>query len=289
MGYSGGPDSKALLYSLLEWGFKHLQIAHVDHGWRSESADEAELLRLEAAELGLPFHSTRLQMKGKKEDEARSSRLAFFKKIAAEIGAQALLLAHQADDWAETALKRVLEGAHLAFLGGMEGVGEVEGLPIWRPLLTVKRSEIVRFIEKRKLIPLDDPTNRDPKYLRARMREKILPALNEAFGKEIGNNLLCLAERGAELKRYLDRRVEAIAVQRGEWGISAALREVERIEQRHLIQKISPVTIPRSVLEFLLDGLAKKGAKRRLLVKGQEIFIEGGSILFPIKDSGTVI
>ena len=64
-----------------------------------------------------------------------------------------LLLAHQADDWAETALKRVLEGAHLAFLGGMEPVGEGRAC-IWRPLLKVRRSEILRFIEGRQLNPI---------------------------------------------------------------------------------------------------------------------------------------
>ena len=76
LGYSGGPDSKALLYALLENGVRP-HLAHVDHGWREESREEAERLRKEADSLGCPFYSTRLNL-AKKEDVARNARFAFF-------------------------------------------------------------------------------------------------------------------------------------------------------------------------------------------------------------------
>src|SRR3990167_7791319 len=76
LGYSGGPDSKALLYSLLECGIKQLHLAHVDHGWRPESAQEAADLRLEADKLHCPFHTIRLTKtkQGNSEDQARRAR-----------------------------------------------------------------------------------------------------------------------------------------------------------------------------------------------------------------------
>src|SRR5579862_4351474 len=105
LGYSGGPDSKALLYALLEAGCRSsLHLAHVDHGWRSESGEEAAELEKEARGLGLPFHMTRLNLAANKEAASREARLKFFQALFAKIPFQALLLAHQAGDAAETAL-----------------------------------------------------------------------------------------------------------------------------------------------------------------------------------------
>lgn len=128
LGYSGGPDSKALLYALLECDARP-HLAHVDHGWREESRAEAEECRAEAIKLGLPFHTIRLDIP-KKEDAARIARFSFFQSLYRTGPFQALLLAHQADDLAETVLKRTLEGAHLAFLGGMEAASRQFGMAV---------------------------------------------------------------------------------------------------------------------------------------------------------------
>ena len=167
LGYSGGPDSKALLYALLDCKAP-IHIAHVDHGWRESSRKEALELKAEAESLNLPFHTIRLESCETRnlEAHARDQRLAFFQSLFEKIPFQALLLAHQRDDLAETALKRIFEGAHLPFLGGMSSISQYEGMPIWRPLLATPRDEILRFLNERKLRAIDDPTNRDPKFLR---------------------------------------------------------------------------------------------------------------------------
>ncbi len=130
LGYSGGPDSKALLYALLEAGVRSLHLAHVDHGWRAESGEEAALIQQEARKLGLICHVHRLTEKkeGNLEEQARLARLRFFRKLFEEIPFQALLLAHHAGDLAETVLKRLFEGAHLCSLGGMSEEGQLEGM-----------------------------------------------------------------------------------------------------------------------------------------------------------------
>src|SRR3990167_8782788 len=76
LGYSGGPDSKALLYALLECNVTP-HLVHVDHGWREESRKETLELQEEARKLGCPFFSTRLE-NARKEDEAREGRYAFY-------------------------------------------------------------------------------------------------------------------------------------------------------------------------------------------------------------------
>lgn len=280
LGYSGGPDSKALLYALLECDVvPHL--AHVDHGWREESREEARLLAEEAKRLGCPFFSLRLDLKEKKEDEARQARFAYFSSLMTQY--EALLLAHQADDLAETVLKRILEGAHLAHLSGMQPVSSQYGMTIWRPFLNVRRSEILQFLEERLLQPIIDPSNSDPVYLRSRMRSEIFPFLNECFGKETTENLVLLSQRAYELKGYLDRQVDRVSVQKGPWGVFAYLNGLETIEQRHLLQKIAreeSLVLTREALETLLKWVNGGQKSKYLVVKTKKILVDEGRVWF---------
>lgn len=277
LGYSGGPDSKALLYALLEVGCRALHLAHVDHGWRLESEREAALLREESAHLGLPFHSIRLHnVHG--EAAAREARFAFFRSLP---GFQALLLAHQADDLAETVLKRVLEGAHLSLLGGIEPISTQQGLTIWRPLLSVRRKELLAFLQERRLVPIDDPTNRDPAYLRARMRTEILPMLAERFGKEIADNLSLLSQRSSELKAYLDKQISELKGNHGPWGIYYDLSHLERIEARHFLK--TKTSLSRELLESILDAIFAQKPNCRF---SPELIVDRGYIFFLAPQSG---
>ena len=305
LGYSGGPDSKALLYALLKAGCETLQIAHVDHGWREESREEADALQKEALSLGVPFHSTRLSQRegGNKEAIARDARFSYFASLFEKIPFQALLLGHQADDLAETALKRLLEGAHLPFLGGMEPVSQRGAMTLWRPLLQTRKREILSFLEEKNLTPLFDPTNRDPIYLRSRLREETLPLLSRSFGKEIIENLLLLSERARELKGYLDRRVAAHPVHRGEWGAALDSRGLERIELRHLLQKIAgeegavlepildgaKLVLPRTVLEPILDWVEEGISYRKIYFRSKWLIARRGWVFILHSDSGKAL
>jgi tRNA(Ile)-lysidine synthase len=283
LGYSGGPDSKALLYSLLEAGCTRLHLAHVDHGWRSVSGQEALELEEEAKSLGLPFHSIRLNLpkEANREAASRESRFAFFRTLFEKIPFQALLLAHQAGDAAETALKRVLEGAHLPFLGGsMEPATRIGGIDLWRPLLSVKKEEILAFLSLKNLTPLIDPTNYDPAYLRARMRTEILPSLARAFGKEISDNLLLLSSRAAELKAYLEKKTAKYPQEKGPWGFFASFANLERVEARYLLQKwgeSEKVKLSRTLLEKALDALSSNLPNRRIAPR---LFVDRGHVFF---------
>lgn len=209
IGCSGGPDSKALLHLLFgcrKFFPLDLHIAHVDHGWRDESGMEAEKLREEVEGLGLPFYLKTLSINdfrpGNLEEQGREHRLKFFVEVYAKVGAQALLLGHQADDQAETVLKRLFEGASLYSLRGLSLETTLAGMTVWRPLLHIPKKEILAWLAAKGLRYFDDATNRDSRFLRGKMRETILPSLAAAFGKEISGNLCRLGEESREVREY---------------------------------------------------------------------------------------
>ncbi len=207
LGFSGGPDSLALLHLLLECDLD-LHVAHIDHGWRSESREEAQRLKQEVEFLKLPFHMKRLENIPMKENEARQARHAFFKEIYQKMDAQALILGHHGDDQSETVLKRILEGSSLSALKGILPVSTLEGMQIWRPLLDANKTLLRAWLKERGLRPIEDSTNLDPSYLRGKMRISILPQLEDHFGKEVSGNLRRLGESARELSDYLSKKLE---------------------------------------------------------------------------------
>lgn len=281
LGYSGGPDSKALLYALLSAGCHSLHIAHVDHGWRKESGEEASFLEREISQLGLPFYQKRLTPSkcGNLEALAREERFSFFRSLFDQTPFQALLLGHQKDDLAETVLKRLLEGAHPVFLEGMKSTGEVASMPIWRPLLEVRKREVLTFLKKKGLTFFTDPTNSDSSFLRARLRQTSLPFLTQSFGKEVVPNLALLSERAREWQEYLEEKTQSSIVKEHEWGFALDCYPLHRIERRYLLQKKTKekgVILPRTVLEPVLDWLEEKKGGRKIFFQSLWVMVARG-------------
>ncbi len=123
LGLSGGPDSLALYYGLLSCQRKYnisFHIAHIDHGWRLESAQEAEQMRQLAERAGIPFHLKKLkpaELKGNLEMACRIERYRFFAELCQTCSFQGVLVGHQRDDQSETILKKLLEGGPLVLFG----------------------------------------------------------------------------------------------------------------------------------------------------------------------------
>ena len=104
------------------------------------------------------------------QESARAARYAALLKWCAETGATMLLTAHHADDQAETLLMRLGRGAGLAGLAGIRPVRE-SGCRIVRPLLGWRADELANLCRKAGLIPIDDPSNADPRHERSRVRK----------------------------------------------------------------------------------------------------------------------
>jgi tRNA(Ile)-lysidine synthase len=282
VGFSGGPDSLALLHLLLECSCD-LHVAHVDHGWREESREEAEQLR---KAVPLPFYLKRLEGVPMKEEAAREARLAFFRELYEKLGCQAVVLGHHADDQSETVLKRILEGASLPALKGIAPVSTFEGMEIWRPLLQVDKSSLRKWLEEKGLTPLEDRTNLDPKYLRGRMRTAILPELERQFGKEAAGNLRRLGEAAEELSLYLARQIRKYEAQvieeKEETRVDLdPFYPFEPLEVKTFIKKFSEkngIFLSREALQSLYEILEKGGLHRKIGKEGQWIEVRGRSI-----------
>lgn len=271
LAHSGGPDSTALLHLLI--GSRRrvpldIHIAHVDHGWREESCAEASHLRAQAEQLGIPFHLKSLSFSefhaSNLEEQGRHKRFEFFFETYANLGAQALLLGHHRDDQAEVVLKRLFEGASLPFLGGMSSETEHCEMKILKPLLCTDKKAILHWLQDRQIAYFDDSTNRDLRYLRARMREKMIPLLEESFGKGIAKNLCRLGEEAEELRGYffeLNRPLLCRGVREGGLDLKPHL-PLTRIQLRFLFKEWARqigVVLPRELLEGAISALLDGG------------------------------
>lgn len=189
VGVSGGADSLCLLHLLAQLSFP-LVAAHLDHGLRVESGDDADFVREYANEMELPVQVQRVNVaefakhhKQSIEEAAREVRYMFLYQQAQENDAQAVLVAHHADDQAESMLMHLLRGAGLAGLKGMQVVSYnpewSDDIPLVRPLLSVWREEILAYCEEHQIKPRFDRSNLDTTYFRNRLRHELIPTLEE--------------------------------------------------------------------------------------------------------------
>ncbi len=171
---SGGADSLALMHLASRWAGAPLHVATVDHGLRAASGAEAEGVAAAAAALGLP-HAT-LVWQGPKprtaiQERARTVRYALLAEHARALGAAHILAAHHADDQAETVLMRLARGSGPGGLAGMRrDTALASGVTLVRPLLGCRKADLVALCQAIGQPFLDDPSNRDPAFARARLR-----------------------------------------------------------------------------------------------------------------------
>lgn len=283
---SGGRDSLALLHVLASFKAP-LHVAHVDHGWREESAQEAKAVEQFAQQYGATFHTIKLDPSGYKgnwEAAARVERYRFFEEVVKKIGAQAVITAHHQRDQAETVLKMVLQGNPLPHIGGMELVSQQGGLTIWRPWLPLPYEIICNYTEQHALPFLNDSTNDDPHFLRARMRQELFPRLEEFFHKKIEAPLARLGEDARRWEAYLEKRTAPL------WGkiiirpcraYLALPAGVEYVELKYLLQKLvgefgCPLSLP--IIEQMTDWLLSGEQNKSLEAGGLHLEIDRGRL-----------
>jgi tRNA(Ile)-lysidine synthase len=189
---SGGPDSMALMHLATVTAPTHdwrLTVAHLDHGLRDGSADDARFVAAAASELGLPATVNKTDVgalaaeRGDGLEEAgRVARYAFLDEVAAAAGPYAVILtAHTADDQAETVLLHLARGTGLA---GLSGIAERRGRVI-RPVLGERRADLRAALEAAGIRYRVDPSNGDSRFARNRARTDLLPAFEGLHGGAI--------------------------------------------------------------------------------------------------------
>lgn len=212
---SGGPDSVALMLLMAQWRVSGaappLFVATVDHGLRPESTAEAEQVAVWATRLGLP-HAI-LTWRGERpatalQEKARDARYALLAEEARRQGCDSIVTAHHSDDQAETILFRLLRGSGLDGLAGMERLTQRDGLSLARPLLHLAKTDLVAVCRTAGQAYVDDPSNADPRFARARLR-RLLPLLaQEGLGHD---GFARLARRAARAAAALDARALQVA------------------------------------------------------------------------------
>jgi len=253
---SGGADSMALLYALFQLRSVYnltLVVAHVNHQLRGEEAErDALFVEQQAAQLGLSFYQTRVDVKTLQrsarmslQHAARQMRYQFFQTLCQRLGATRVALGHTADDQAETFLMRVLRGSGPTGLAGIPAVR----LPFIRPLIAVSRHTIHAYLQAKSLPWVEDSSNAHPVYLRNRIRLDLLPKL-QRYNPQLVRRLNELADMLRADSQVLEQQVETWAVQTLGW------QESNRAELQRGLFATAPIAIQRRLLRRLIETLS---------------------------------
>jgi tRNA(Ile)-lysidine synthase len=178
---SGGPDSTALMVLAARWRdslkMKPKLIAvTVDHGLRKESKTEAAAVARLARELDIAHRTSRWTGRKPKtglQEAARLTRYRLLGRAARKAGGTHILTAHTLDDQSETVLIRMSRGSGLSGLGAMQRISvapQNEELFVVRPLLEIPKARLIATLNAAGISYADDPSNRDPRFTRARLR-----------------------------------------------------------------------------------------------------------------------
>jgi tRNA(Ile)-lysidine synthase len=260
--FSGGPDSLALL--LLLWAHwperrRLLCALHFDHRLRgAESRGDAAFCRRVCAALKVKFIAGAWpgEHRGAGEAEARAARMAFFQKHA-----RVLWLGHQQDDIAESMLMRLARGSGAGGLAAPRPVQKLPGGRVnLRPLLTLKKSEIVAALRAGEISWREDSSNAHGRFFRNRIRHDVLPAWAEAAQRDAlagaARSRRLLEEDDAALDAWLDDLAPPV---RGELDLAPLEKKpralLRRALHRWLVAEPRAGELSRQAFEALLAAL----------------------------------
>jgi tRNA(Ile)-lysidine synthase len=281
---SGGRDSIAMIHILnsvqKRLGFS-LVVVHVHHGpskseamtkFRDRAARKVEKIALN---LELPFVLLRASPKGDSEDALRVARFGSLSKLASEESFDFIALGHHADDLFETRLIRLIRGTGAQGLRAMRPISieSYGGARLWRPLLESSKQEIQIYLESLEMRKsrdwLDDPSNRDARYLRNDIRKRLLPLIESVRPGAVAAMARSLELMAESLERSQDgfdgselgirlNRAELLSLNSGQrrsrlasWLRATGVRGISRGQIDEIIKRIDT---PRKHLTFKLGG-----------------------------------
>ncbi|MCM3786510.1 tRNA lysidine(34) synthetase TilS [Neobacillus mesonae] len=255
---SGGADSVALLHILHQISEHHtpLQLicAHVHHGFREESDQEAELVKEYAESLLIPFEMSRVNIpqyieeSGRNaQDASREKRYDFLHQIASKYNADSIAVAHHADDQAETVLLHLLRGSGPSGLTGMKIKRIQKNVELIRPCLRINKTDLVQLCEHHDLPYVVDSSNLSRKYRRNSIRLDVLPFLGQYNG-QLTESLNRLAELMSVEDEYMEDNSQQL------------FTEMVRISKDNLTFKVTDfrdlhVALQRRLIKLILNYL----------------------------------
>lgn len=213
---SGGADSVALFRGLVrlnETGRNNIQVAHLNHLTRGKDSDgDAAFVESLCSDLGVDCHvggvdvaQLARQSSEGMEESARRARYEYLQLTAEQLGARYVVTAHTADDQVETILHRIVRGTGLAGLAGMPRARPLgPAVSLIRPMLAIRRSEVIEYLGELEQSYREDVTNRDLSFTRNRIRHTLLPTLASELNPNVDEALLRLGCLAAEAQRLID-------------------------------------------------------------------------------------
>ena len=224
---SGGPDSMCMLNALIEnyivndtnqncqkgpspLATSEIVVAHVNHMIREEAADDENYVREFCESKGIEFYSKSIDVqkmannnKTGTEEAGRMARYEFFDEILEKTNATKIAIAHNKNDNAETVIMNALRGSGIT---GLKGIEPKRGKYI-RPLIECERFEIEEYCKEKQLNPRIDKTNSENIYTRNKVRNVVIPYIQEEFNPNIINTFSRLSELVREEEFYIEKQV----------------------------------------------------------------------------------
>ncbi len=271
---SGGQDSLCLIQLLLDlqpkWHWQ-LAIAHCDHRWRSDSQANADYIEHLAHTWQVPFYRRSAEEIPQTEAAARQWRYHVLTEIAQTHDYPYLVTGHTASDRAETLLYNLIRGSGsdglqaltwqrplLLELADFKGsfvnkAGENQPVILVRPLLEITRQQTGQFCQDRQLKIWWDSTNDDLHYARNRIRQELLPYLQQHFNPQAE---FALAQT-AELLRAEVNYLESLTHQLWETVLSPEDQDQNYLKLNRVVLRQAPLALQRRLLRKVLQNLTK--------------------------------
>lgn len=274
-GVSGGADSVCLFFLLLELrkrvDFEWMAV-HINHQIRGAEAEEdqkyvEQICRENHVPLRIVTKDVRVMAKQEKlseEEAGRKVRYQAFEQILKEWSGNKIALAHHKNDQAETVLWNLVRGSGLR---GMTGMKEQRDCYI-RPLLSVTRTEIEDYLERRNISYQTDSTNQTLEYTRNKIRLKVLPYVTEELNGRAVEHIANTAEIFGEIQDFINQTVEQ------EWH-----KVVKKQEEGYLLEEqaflAEHVVIQKAILQKVLADCANglKDITNEHIVILQKLFL----------------
>jgi len=289
---SGGADSLSLLLALAAEPevLCDLVVAHYNHRWRGGDSDaDASFVREVALGLDLPYEEAIRppEEAAFTETTARELRLAFLRQVAAEHDCGFIAFGHQREDILETQLQRLARGAGAEGLAAPRPVHAFEGLPTHlRPLLDLRAGDLRMALNASGIPWREDVSNRDMRIARNVLRQRVIPDLAEATGRDVSagaaRSRKLLAEDAEALDRLARRECPGAYAGAPELAIADLRRLPAALARRALSRWLHDDegirTISAPVLDELLETIFTGRAAHRISVADGFIRIRGGRL-----------
>ncbi len=211
---SGGVDSMCIAHVLSKMGQIYnfdVHAVHIKHSNRHEAEKEAEMIKEFCFQLHIKYHQIDIDHIQRRsinrdyyENETRRIRFDFYNNIKNHFQIKMFALGHHKGDIAENVITNLLKGRTILDLPVMNEFDEQEGIILWRPLLNLPKSDILKYAKKYGIIYTKNST---PEWsVRGKLRNIVLPQLNTMFNS-IEENLYNAGEESRDLYDYINKTV----------------------------------------------------------------------------------